>query len=630
MPPISYLRDDFIDNVESPTWGGSAVVGSATKAETSGEVRLTLPSSIAGTHQTFYRTSAPYDLTGDSFYINIDTMVATGVAATARFDLFLDGTNSYRWVQLSGTLKAQTIVDGVTTDRYSASWSGTTYKYLRIRESGGNILFDSSTNGTSWTNRYTGAAPFAVTALYVQILAECGNVASPGSFRIEDVNLTLPALSTTWHWTQVEWPLLYRFRSITLAATTAVGYIATSNDGTTWRYFSGPIGSSSGGYLALTEYATQAAAEAMAVNVPVDDRWDLPEIVECRFIRLYHRAGAGASYTLREYYPRRLVQSDDIEAESIRAINILAGTITADKIYATFTITGKTIQTNVGNPRAVMNGDAFGGFIGYGATDTYDPVTGAGTYQLWWSKTDGKLYAGGGNVVLSSSGIRIIAGSTYADTLAYQLVNDAGVVIAGFGATGLAASGDHSIVVKVPSIAGQSSSYQTALTAPSGELVDWRVNMTNATNTMLFGMTIDVAGSKQVFVFDGGGLDVGNTGATVADGNIHLAGNLRIANNSTFASSTGPRMYKTATGGMVLQAAAGSTYDFDIVSPAGSDIISVPTGTIDVKLSGKVGFNGTSPITKPTVTGSRAGNAALASLLTALSNYGLVVDSSSA
>lgn len=44
---------------------------------------------------------------------------------------------------------------------------------------------------------------------------------------------------------------------------------------------------------------------------------------------------------------------------------------------------------------------------------------------------------------------------------------------------------------------------------------------------------------------------------------------------------------------------------------------------------GKFGANATTPITKPTVTGSRGGNAALASLLTALANYGLITDSSS-
>jgi hypothetical protein len=41
-----------------------------------------------------------------------------------------------------------------------------------------------------------------------------------------------------------------------------------------------------------------------------------------------------------------------------------------------------------------------------------------------------------------------------------------------------------------------------------------------------------------------------------------------------------------------------------------------------------VGFNSAAPIAKPTVTGSKGANAALASLLTALASYGLVTDSS--
>jgi hypothetical protein len=44
--------------------------------------------------------------------------------------------------------------------------------------------------------------------------------------------------------------------------------------------------------------------------------------------------------------------------------------------------------------------------------------------------------------------------------------------------------------------------------------------------------------------------------------------------------------------------------------------------------SDEVGFFSATPITRPTVTGSRGGNAALASLLTALANLGLIVNSS--
>ncbi|HEY6225410.1 MAG TPA: hypothetical protein VIW26_16625 [Gemmatimonadales bacterium] len=64
----------------------------------------------------------------------------------------------------------------------------------------------------------------------------------------------------------------------------------------------------------------------------------------------------------------------------------------------------------------------------------------------------------------------------------------------------------------------------------------------------------------------------------------------------------------------------------DSVTLTATDV--VVTGKF--KTTGNVGFNNTTPIAKPTVSGSRAGNAALASLLTALANYGLVTDSSSA
>lgn len=48
-----------------------------------------------------------------------------------------------------------------------------------------------------------------------------------------------------------------------------------------------------------------------------------------------------------------------------------------------------------------------------------------------------------------------------------------------------------------------------------------------------------------------------------------------------------------------------------------------------LKVTGNIGFYNTSPAAKPTVTGSRGGNAALASLLTALAGLGLLTDSTS-
>lgn len=57
---------------------------------------------------------------------------------------------------------------------------------------------------------------------------------------------------------------------------------------------------------------------------------------------------------------------------------------------------------------------------------------------------------------------------------------------------------------------------------------------------------------------------------------------------------------------------------------------SYSTNVMIEALGNKLAFNGATPVTKPTVTGSRGGNAALASLLTALAQLGLITDSTTA
>lgn len=72
------------------------------------------------------------------------------------------------------------------------------------------------------------------------------------------------------------------------------------------------------------------------------------------------------------------------------------------------------------------------------------------------------------------------------------------------------------------------------------------------------------------------------------------------------------------------------------INPAGDDtnirqdVQGKGTGGVRIEpTSGRVGFMGATPIQRPTVTGSRGGNAALASLLTELANLGLITDSTS-
>lgn len=495
MPaPIAALRDDFEDNSTGSAWNATTA-GNATVAETGGQLRITLPSSTAGSHSGAYTSKSLYDLTSGQFVINIQTMVATGVVADAILQIYnANASNRLLWRQSNGTLKAQTIIAGVTTDRFSATWNATNHKYLRIRHSGSNVLWDSSTDGVTWTNRATLATPFDITALYVQISAACGNVASPGSFRLDDINLILPALSTNWRWTQVVWPLSNRYKVVTLAldtAGTAQAYVVTA-DGVdvngdpsgNIRYWSGPA---DGGRL-LTEQASDVAAKAMAVDIPVDGRFDLPTIVEARCIRIYHRSIDGAAYTLREVYPRRLVQADDIEAESIRALHIGAHEI---------------------------NGDHIG-------TVTLD--------------ASGSIRAAGGDVVIDSTGIAVVTPvDTPADADSYKFVKSDLTVLGGTYGYYASGGGAHYIIAKAVSVAGETSTYEIDAITPSGFTSLVRLAAQRATAT---DATLEVAntsgGGRQVAisadVFMDAGLNVGSGISGAGAGEI-LAGGAVTANN---------------------------------------------------------------------------------------------------
>jgi hypothetical protein len=357
---VGLLKDDFELAAPASAWVASAS-GSATCAQTSGQARFTLPSSTAGTHVARYTSRVAYDFTGANFFINIGTMVATGVAATAFFQLYLNAANTFQWIQLSGTIYARKVIAGISTDLFSAAWSSSTYKYLRIRESAGSVFWESSSTGTSWTTRYTLVGlPFAITDLFIDFGATCGNVASPGSFRLDDVNLLLPPLTTAWNWTQIVWPFDERTETITAAIDvigTVMGYVVTA-DGVdaadapsgNVRYWAGPHDAG----RILTEQPTQAAAQAMAVYFPLDGRMDLETMVEGHCYRIYHRSVDGASYILRELFPRRTIYADDIKAESIVALHIRAGSITADRLFVTEL---SAITANAGTLTAgVING----------------------------------------------------------------------------------------------------------------------------------------------------------------------------------------------------------------------------------------------------------------------------------
>lgn len=93
-----------------------------------------------------------------------------------------------------------------------------------------------------------------------------------------------------------------------------------------------------------------------------------------------------------------------------------------------------------------------------------------------------------------------------------------------------------------------------------------------------------------------------------------------------------------SAGGTVAVMVANDNSDIRYGSLSNHDVLFMSNNAVRITLkadgkvnfAGNVGFNGTAAVAKPTITGSRGGNAALASLLTALAATGILTDSSTA
>jgi hypothetical protein len=135
------------------------------------------------------------------------------------------------------------------------------------------------------------------------------------------------------------------------------------------------------------------------------------------------------------------------------------------------------------------------------------------------------------------------------------------------------------------------------------------------------------------FVVDATG---GRLGVAAAPGTARV---LEFNSDAATAFSTAKTRWKVqATSTAESGSNAGSDFSIAAYSDSGT-LLTTPiaitrsTGTVQVNTAfqhsgSSLGFYGTTAISKPTVTGSRGGNAALASLLTTLANLGLLTDSS--
>ncbi|MFF4791844.1 hypothetical protein ACFY2M_19245 [Streptomyces sp. NPDC001276] len=156
MPLLTTLQDNFNDNVIGGNWGNS--YGGVT--EVGGRARVPLaPGVYAG-----YQTGRSWTLAGASIFLKLVTRPAasTGTDVSANFlvTAATEGTSiGFKYNAVTAKLRLQSNVDYYDATAIEITYDPVAHLWLRLREDGTNIYWDTSPDGSTWTTRRTLATP---------------------------------------------------------------------------------------------------------------------------------------------------------------------------------------------------------------------------------------------------------------------------------------------------------------------------------------------------------------------------------------------------------------------------------------------------------------------------------------
>lgn len=339
-------------------------------------------------------------------------------------------------------------------------------------------------------------------------------------------------------------PITFSTRGI--AAGTLKVYFGASLDDVTYRWFSGPLVAtgSTGQNTTLTEYATEAGAQSFAITVAAVTtyRYEFPTITEARFIKLKHRNTTG-NYNLGEFYPRRRIQTDDLEAESIRSINVAVGQILADHISV---LNLEAVSADMGDLHmdGVIDIESTGG-IYQGSGSFASPTTGLKIYnssgvgkisgynatiEQVALDTDGKLKAGAGAVILDANGISITPTTASAALRSYKIASGA-TTYGGLYGAGIPTS-SHLIELVSNSVTSEDSVLNVTAASPSGSDASIALRAIQGVSTISVEIVNSAALQEvtiegDVRIGNGRGLALGGAIAMAAAGQIKTSADIQ-------------------------------------------------------------------------------------------------------
>lgn len=171
LPKFDTISDTFAGGSPAAIWTSVADLGS-TIAQASNQLICTpKPNAERQNLYTYYETRSRYTLVNSAVFVHVAQASSFFSGPVETILMLADHIYKYQLLMYvtANQLRMRYFSLGVETNVVTLTYNSTTHAWWRIHESGGTIFWDTSTNGTAWTNRASVANPFAVTALLCQI-----------------------------------------------------------------------------------------------------------------------------------------------------------------------------------------------------------------------------------------------------------------------------------------------------------------------------------------------------------------------------------------------------------------------------------------------------------------------------
>lgn len=162
--PLAMLGDDFDDGrVDSTLWVTNTGGAGAETAE--GRLRITVAPGV----DTNFTSARQWNLAGSKLTAKLAAVPALNGSSNCAASLWVTSTTAgtrigWRYDATTGVISAQSqsgFADGAAVN---LTYSAINHAWLRVRESGGTVTWETSSDGFIWTSRRTLATPAWVTA----------------------------------------------------------------------------------------------------------------------------------------------------------------------------------------------------------------------------------------------------------------------------------------------------------------------------------------------------------------------------------------------------------------------------------------------------------------------------------